>query len=219
MGIFIASLVQSCTKSDHYYRDFIKEASRQYVGKVDSVQAYPGRNRIKLSWLLSPDQSVRSTHIYWNNGRDSLIQIMNRQEGIDTSEVTIEDLDEGNHAFTIYTYGDNHNRSIGVEVFAKAYGSIYEQNLSNRVVKSIARNAEAVTITWFDEFSETLRATEITYLDAAGSRQLHLLFPDENTIILHDLPPGGTLEYRSVHTPESLAIDTFYSSAATLTVE
>src|SRR3546814_3686498 len=67
---------------------------------------------------------------------------------------------DGNYAFTIFTYDDKNNKSVGVEVFGRAYGSTYESNLSNRVIEGVNADADSVSLHWFEEHSETLRGTE-----------------------------------------------------------
>src|SRR3546814_259268 len=142
IGIMAILMLLSCTGSDYYYKDFLETATRLYVGKVDSVKVHPGRNRIKLSWLPSPDQSVQNTRVYWNNNRDSVVQRVKRVPGVDSSEIIINGLMEGNYAFTIFTYDDKNNKSVGVEVFGRAYGSTYESKLSNRVIEGVNADAE-----------------------------------------------------------------------------
>src|SRR3546814_13698180 len=89
IGIMAILMLLSCTGSDYYYKDFLETATRLYVGKVDSVKVHPGRNRIQLSWLLSPDHSVQNTRAYWNNNRESVVQREKRVPVEDSTELII----------------------------------------------------------------------------------------------------------------------------------
>lgn len=46
----------SCDGMDATYKEFIEEGPIVYIGKVDSLKAYAGRNRVMLEWqkLLDP---------------------------------------------------------------------------------------------------------------------------------------------------------------------
>ncbi|HEY9559985.1 MAG TPA: DUF4998 domain-containing protein, partial [Anseongella sp.] len=67
--------------------------------------------------------------------------------------------------------------------------------------------------------SETLRGTEISFENGTGDREYQLLPADVNLIVIHGVSPGTELEYRSFHLPDTMAIDTFYSSPGKLIIE
>src|SRR3546814_2920667 len=65
-------LVSGCAKQDDTYRQFLDKGEIVYVGKADSVQVFPGKNRLKLSWLILADPNVSKAKVFWNNHSDSL---------------------------------------------------------------------------------------------------------------------------------------------------
>ena len=57
--LFIGTLA-SCDGMDATYKEFIEEGPIVYIGKVDSLKAYAGRNRAMLEWqkLLVSNRNV-----------------------------------------------------------------------------------------------------------------------------------------------------------------
>src|SRR5690606_13636198 len=93
----------SCSKMDATYADFIKDGKIVYPGKADSVQVFPGKNRLSLTWLLF-DPNVTRTKIYWNNRVDSLDVLADSSPGIDSMHVLFSDMEEGDYLFEYFTY-------------------------------------------------------------------------------------------------------------------
>src|SRR3546814_11645609 len=88
-------LVSGCAKQDDTYRQFLDKGEIVYVGKADSVQVFPGKNRLKLSWLILADPNVSKAKVFWINHSDSLEIPIIKSSGIDTVEIVITGLDEG----------------------------------------------------------------------------------------------------------------------------
>src|SRR3546814_7884614 len=82
-------LVSGCAKQDDTYRQFLDKGEIVYVGKADSVQVFPGKNRLKLSWLILADPNVSKAKVFWNNHSDSLEIPLIKSSGIDTVEIVI----------------------------------------------------------------------------------------------------------------------------------
>src|SRR5215208_5798550 len=89
----------ACGKMDDTYKDFIKNGEIIYTGRVDSVQAYAGKNRIGLSMLLVSDPKITKVKVFWNNGRDSAVQNVVRTIGVDTVRFLLTNLTEGTYSF------------------------------------------------------------------------------------------------------------------------
>ena len=61
-----------------------------------------------------------------------------RTEPRETFEFMLENLTEGQYDFSIVTYDPKNNTSIPTEVSAYAYGELYQQALTNRILHSIS---------------------------------------------------------------------------------
>ncbi len=207
--IFVGSLV-TCNDMDATYKDLVKDGETIYPGKAYSVQAIPGKERIKLSWWLSADPSVNRVRVFWNNRRDSLeIPVVNKGDPQEMS-VVIENLSEAKHNFIIITYDAKGNKSVVVEVQGEAFGSIYESSLMNRPLLNIKLVDYKGTIVWGDMPNST--GTEIVYLDKSGSEKSLFIPVEQNSTIVPDIKPGSSLSYRTMYLPSPTSIDTFYTS-------
>src|SRR5690606_18849163 len=114
---------------DDSYAELIKDGGTTYVGKVDSVQVASGKKRLKLSWLLSADPSLKKVKVFWNNKTDSLEIPVENPGNSQRMEVLIDDLDEGKHTFEIITYDSRGNTSIKVELLGEAFGDLYASTI------------------------------------------------------------------------------------------
>src|SRR5690606_25770816 len=88
-----------CSKMDDTYKDFIKDGERVYVGRVDSLEAKAGLNRVKLSWLAIADRQVVKATVFWNNRTSRKDVPIQKTAGVDVVDVLITDLPEENYAF------------------------------------------------------------------------------------------------------------------------
>lgn len=202
----------SCTSMDHHYEEYWDLANRVYVGKVDSLIAHPGRNRVQLAWKKSPDPTVRDIAIYWNNGVDSFLtstMILHPDGWLTT---TVPELEEDTYAFQVYALDSAGNRSVPVEIVSRVYGDIYERGLVNRVARDIAVDGTSLTIWWFEDGDPTLIGTEIHYMDVQQVGRVAYYPADEANIAIHDIDLQRDVRYRSLYRPDTLAIDTFYTS-------
>src|SRR5690242_19096634 len=71
-------ILSSCQKMDHIQKKYAEKAETIYLGKIDSIQSYPGFGRVKLTWYMNADPRIDQTIIYWNRRQDSLVKNFNR---------------------------------------------------------------------------------------------------------------------------------------------
>ena len=58
---------------DATYKEFIEEGPIVYIGKVDSLKAYAGRNRVMLEWQKLLDPQVLKRQKYSGKTERSLL--------------------------------------------------------------------------------------------------------------------------------------------------
>src|SRR5690554_72263 len=122
----------SCTKMDETYKDFIKDGEIIFTGKVDSLTALPGKNKVKLQWLLVSDPKITKNVVYWNNFKDSISFDVQKTAGTDTITSIIDNLTEGVYTFSVFTRDNFGNSSVKADVIGVVYGDNYANTLSNR---------------------------------------------------------------------------------------
>lgn len=207
--------VFGCSKMEDNHIGYVENASRAYVGRVDSLKAHSGNNRLQLSWLNSPDPTVTKMIVYWNNKADSIMvtPVANQRKG----SVIISNLPEGIHSFNMISMDSKGNRSIPTEISGRVYGANYISILQNRVVKSVDSKREGPIIEWYADASETIVRTEVSYTNTSNQSKVLKLKKTENTAQLTGFKYGTEISFTTLHLPDSLAVDTFYSAASTFT--
>ena len=199
-----------CDKMEDTHLKYIENASRAYVGRVDSLKAHSGNSRIQLSWLNSPDPTVSKIRIYWNNKADSMtiVPTTNQRKG----STFIENLNEGIHAFNLVSIDDKGNRSIPSEVSGRVYGANYISTVQNRVVKAIDSKRDGPIIEWYADATETIVRTEVRYINTQNQEKVVKLKKEDVIAQLTGLRYGTEVTFSTLHLPDSLAVDTFYSA-------
>lgn len=206
------TVVNSCQKQDHAYREFLEGGEKIYVGKADSLQAFPGKNRVKLQWLLLADPTVKGAVIYWGNRRDSLSIDLQKTDDIDTVSVIIPDLEEGGHDFEVVTFDGAANRSIVRSTYGYAYGTKYMASLLPRSLSSVELGEDnALVFNWRATGAQLLK-TRVSYTNKENEPRVVEIDSGQYELILTDWKEETPVKYASWHKPDSTAIDTFLSA-------
>ena len=206
----IAGIITACTKMDDY-KKYLKDGPIIYTGRVDSVNAYPGNNRILLTMLLLSDPKITKVKVYWNGRNDSSVQNIVRSSGVDTVKFMLTNMAEGTYSFEIYTYDNNGHSSVLVSADGQVYGQGYINSLFNRPIKSVTyRNRDTTLVKWFGASAQTV-GEEMKYTDSLGSLR-NVFAPVQDTMtLLYRIKRNAFFQYRTLYKPDIKAIDTFYS--------
>lgn len=210
----------SCSKMDDTYRDFWKDGEIIYPAIANSIQVYPGKNRIKLSWLIKGDASVTRAKIYWNAQRDSLEIPIQSTGQVDTVNVILNDLAEGFYVFDIFTFDNDNHKSLKASATGTVYGNNYGQYLLNRVIEKALFKDDVLSVVWRPIGDETSIGSELKYSDAAGNDFWILVDPQTDTTLIDNYDfhlNSGQVVSRTMYVPP-LSIDTFYTALDTTRV-
>lgn len=220
--LFATILLAACTKLSDSYKGFIGNGEIYYPGKADSLKVYPGRNRIQLTWLLTSDQKITRTTVYWNNKTDSAVIPVQRSAGVDTIKKMLSPMGEGTYTFEVYTYDNKGNRSVSVSSIANVYGDNYNTTLVNRTLKSAAMSKPTsdTAVLEFYPGSPQHVGVEVRYKNLLGDSVFVPVpqKPDTIKVNLLKFKKGDSFRYRTLYKPEKNAIDTFYSTFQISTV-
>jgi hypothetical protein len=210
--IMLFTSLLACTKLRDTYSQFVGTGEIYYPGKADSLTAYPGRNRIQLTWLLVSDPKIVRSTVYWNNRADSVAITVAKTGGIDTIKTILNNMTEGTYTFEVFTYDNKGNRSVKVERIANVYGYNYDISLVNRPLKSVAMNAAADTalLDWYPASGQHI-AVDLRYKNQLNDSVFVTIPPDSIKVKLPKFKKGESFKYRSMYKPEKNAIDTFYT--------
>ncbi|MCH7400987.1 DUF4998 domain-containing protein [Belliella kenyensis] len=203
----------SCSEMDSYLR-FVEDGEKLYTGKVDSLQAFGGKNRILIKGLFMSDPKVTDCVISWNAGQNYIQIPVNRTQGVDTLSYLIEGLEENNYNFEVITLDKDGNKSISSFISGTVYGDRYKESLNNRPINIAELYAGDLNTTI--EFGRVdltsgIYGIELKYMDTDGVINEEFLSIDDQDLVLPNYMIGEPFEYRSIFIPEPNAIDTFYT--------
>lgn len=222
-------VLTACEKMKNTYSEYLAGGEIIYPGKADSLQAFPGNERIGLQWLIISDPKIVKAVIYWNNQADSTVVPITKTTQVDTVNVILPNMEEGLYTFDVCTYDHSGNRSIGNQVIGEVFGESYQRTISNRLIQSVrwvdlpaqgsAPAFKGAEISWYGVNAQAIYI-DITYEKEDGTlvtlkeEPVHSpgrppLFRE--TTRLPDSRINTPFSYRTAFVPDPLAIDTFYT--------
>jgi hypothetical protein len=211
-----AFCLASCTKTTgDAYKKFEKGGEITYPGRADSVFVYSGNNRVKLSIVLGNDPLVTKIRVFYNNMQDSTETPVTRTLGVDTVNIIVDKLTEGNYNFIIYTYDIKGNKSVVSNASGVVYGSSYTASLANRNLKLAYFDDDGkATIDWGNAASDEL-GVQLTYINTASLTKTIVVPKSETYTKISGVKPNSQLTFRSLFKPDSTAFETFSPAVAT----
>lgn len=206
-AFLMALTVISCTKWDEY-KKYTESGEIVYAGKLDSVKALSGKNRVMITGKFNADPSVTQVRIYWNNNRDSVVYSVKRGTSGDYFQEAFA-VPEGVNTFTVYTYDAKGNRSVPVSVIGKSFGDNYRKKLSSRGLISMRYLGTGSTFNWEPaDASAGVLSTQLQYTIAGGTTEV--ILPGTESTTFAALPNTPVqIRYRAYFRPDSTSIDTF----------
>jgi hypothetical protein len=180
-----------------------------YAAKVDSVNVYPGKNRVMLDVGIS-SQRLETVRIYWNDYADSADIAINNQVG--TFSKTLANMEERDHIFYLVGFDRFGNRSLPFEVSGSVYGDRFKNRLTSRAILSMNATDESLTVNWGGTPDNAIYS-ELLYKDREGNRHTLRIPLSETSTSLTDW--SSIDSSRTAFLPEANALDTLYSEWAT----
>lgn len=202
-----ALFLTSCTKQDHYFKDYIIE--RTYVGMPDSIWIEPGDGRALIGWRVPKDGQAKDMIIRWSSNDSIVVAI---DHNANKQDVIIDGLDERDYVFTAYTTDRLENYSLRMELSAPIFGENYRRSIRERVLShSVVFPADSIALVWNNlGQQETLFGVEIEFTDKEGSRQNAFSSASEELKILNNVDTDQKISFTTVYRPHENAFDNFY---------
>lgn len=209
LTVLVMLIISSCESMNDFHYEYIKDGETIYSTKLDSVNVFPGDNRVKISGLLVNPFGVEEIKIYYNDYSDSVTFDYVQEYAIDTIDMLLENLEEKSYNFNIYTGNGEGQNSIMVSAFGSAYGEQYQQSLLERPIDSDTAFGSDLHLHWLPA-GEMEKGTEVKYTDNSGSEVILVMPKDNSSIVLTDYSEG--ISVRSYYIPEETAMDSFASN-------
>lgn len=209
--ILAACSIMACSKMEDTYKDFIKDGEIVYTGRPDSLKVFPGRNRVKLSWLLISDPKITRCKVFWNDGADVLEVPVQRSAGTDTITVMLSNMPERTYTFEVFTYDNDGHSSIVSDTIGAVYGDVYAGSLFNRPLKTIAFSTDTARLEWAGASAQSV-SVQLNYTDASNIPRTVVVPRLDSKTNLPKFKKGNSFQYRTLYLPEKNAIDTFFTA-------
>jgi hypothetical protein len=207
--LLIATAFMACDDMTTIYQEYLDRGETIYIGKVDSLQLFPGDGRVKLAWEINADPRLEDCIVYWDERADSLVVPIVRDAGGGRQKmsVVVEGLAERGHIFEVRTRDVYGNISLKTEKSAPCYGEKYRGGLSNRAIVAQEANPGVALVTWGT--TENSVGVEFSYVNRAGTPRTVLVPPEETISAFVDYVSGGEFSYTTLYLPVATSIDTF----------
>lgn len=203
--------IYSCTDDDEYLK-FTEGGEISYTAAIDSLEIFPGQNRVKVQGLIIGDPKVTEVRVYWNSNKDSVSIPVNRTANIDTVSIIIDGLEENIYNFVVKTFDDEGNSSISVSQTAEVYGDRYIASLFNRPLVSNVLVDSKLIINFAEmDLSSGVLGSEVEYTTTSGSLNTIFVNIEEPSVEILDFESGSTYRYRTAFIPDEESIDNFYT--------
>lgn len=227
----IICLSYSCSGMLDGIQPFLDEGEAIYVGKLDSLKAFPGKNRIKIQGKMMYGVNQVKCVISYRNPitlqPESKEFAVERQGPREEFEFLLDNLEEGQYDFSVVTYDLENNQSIPTEVSAYAYGERYQEALTKRIIRTISPEqtiGENEQIEWIARLDwnisrgDGIIGCNLEYEQEDGSFKTIYVPVDETVTILSGFKAGGIIRYNTEYQPEETSMDIFTTDKKELTL-
>ncbi|MDR0844378.1 MAG: DUF4998 domain-containing protein, partial [Tannerella sp.] len=216
--IFLAG----CAKMNDKHDEFLAKGETVYIGKVDSVQAFPGNERLLLKYWIS-DPRVKNMTVYWgiNDAKSKVLPVALHapEEALEEIFTAADGLTEGNYTFHWISSDLNGNKSMTLESFARIYGNLYQEQLFNRrILETIPADNGDLDITLGGSSSSEEIGMEISYTQTDGTEKTDYYPQPGTSLTLLAVNYAKGVYYRTLYKPSPTAIDTFYTNSAKMDI-
>lgn len=224
IGILLSVCMAACSDMNDMHDPFMKDGETTYVGRVDSIQVFSGRERVLIHFWVT-DPRVKKIWIYWNQKRDSVLVPVPVHNPLDVQEVMIGEGDtkikEGDYTFLFYSHDDRGHRSVKFESLINVYGDRYQATLNNRSVKKVTKvNGQELKLEWGGSSSNSEIGIEILYTDITGVEKSCFIASEElsSPTVIKEVDMALGMKYRTWYKPNQLAIDQFSASLISISI-
>lgn len=198
----------SCTGMEDYL-DIVGRDEIIYPGKISSVQAYSGHNRVVIEGLCVSDARVVDCEIVWSLGKESLVVPVDMSGGPFELKVEIE-LAENIYNFDLYTRDALGNRSIPVNVTAQVYGEGYQLQIRNRSISGAHMSGTSGVIEWYPmDITLGPLYSELTYTAVDGQTRTVRSSVTDEAVVLDNIDKSKPVTLVTLYRPEEICLDVF----------
>lgn len=220
----VTFIIFGCTRSDEYYREYLKKGEVYYPGRIDSLSIIPGDRKGVLRLRMTTDPKIVLFKAFVRNSLSANQTVLTFPVAPGDygkiKEYVLNNLEEATYTIDIRTYASETDSSRSVTANQFIYGQRYINTLINRSFLSFDKTDPAMPSAVFAREPNLPRVgtfypmqfTEVKYTKTGGATALVSITPYEEYASLPDIADNTTIQYRTVYKPVSNAIDYFYTA-------
>lgn len=211
---FSLFMLASCDKMNDIQQEYASRKEQVYLGKVDSIEYYPGFGRAKITWYIGADPKVERTIIYWNMRRDSIVKEFVREKpGVQKDSIILDNLPEGNILFEFRNTNSQGETSLYSSQTVTVWGLEFGDGLRARRLQAFdydyERSIYNLTLSPSTE-GDSVLFSEITYTNNLGAESTVKIERETDEVALTNFGNGSEFRFRTVFFPPQ-GIDTVYN--------
>lgn len=204
------TVLSSCTKMNDTQQKYLDWGEKIYAAKIDSAFALSGYQRQVIDIYYSSPRIAHGIVVY-NLNKDTLAFNL-PEDGNRHFSLPINDLEEAEYNYTIYTFDKDDNKSLPTEISGKVYGRFYGDYLVRKAIDNVS-NIDAFAI--YTKGATDAKGINVTYTDVHGNEQTHYYQTNGEPAVITDAQPSSEFSYTTVYRPDATAVDTVESLPAT----
>lgn len=196
-------ILSSCGGMNDNIEQYLGKGEDIYIGRLDSVVARGGLNKIQIEGLTTFSHMATKCIIKWNEQEREF----NMKEIVknDTVKILLTDLPEGTYEFIVQTEDKEGNRSIPVDCIGVSYGDIYKSSKAQKKIISMDLNSTGIKLEW--NLSELAVSVDFSYENTKGEIIRSVLPGDVLNTEITDWKLGGKMEMVTYIKPSHSALE------------
>ncbi|MDI9605909.1 MAG: DUF4998 domain-containing protein [Bacteroidota bacterium] len=200
--VMLIGVFPSCDDMNDIQSEYADRDERVYLGKVDSLKAFPGFGRAKITWYITADPKIEQTVIYWNQRSDSLVKNVSRSSsGVMKDSIIIENLPEGSTFLEFRNKNSKGEYSLYTSVTATAWGGNFAKGLrARRLTTTIFNYQESEFALEFTPAAQgdSVVYSELYYTDNQGVKKSMRIEREVNDTVLTNFADGAEFHFRNI---------------------
>lgn len=218
--MLIAAVFFACDDMESIHEEYL-QGETIYAGKLDSMEVFSGYYRVKIVGQTQYLGNASECIVEWEDNSQKFV--VDNIKG-DVFEMLIENLEERNYEFKVYTRDIQGNKSIDKVVVGKAFGDIFKASQFSRRIAGYIFSNGALNIKWADPAeSEFVVKSVVDYENVNGAYNTDTIYQtDSLTPIVDWLKEGNVKIVSSIVTGymgfDTLVLDPVYGKLPLETV-
>lgn len=202
VSLVLLGFIYACNSMNDIQSQFAEEDETIFLGRVDSLKAYPGFGRVKICWSIGSDPRIEQTVIYWNMRKDSIVKdFVRTTPGDQKDSIILEDFPEGKRLYEFRNTNSKGETSLYSSTTAYSWGASFAESLLKRKVISLEyhyNDSKFIVDISPSSAGDSVVYSKLIYTDTESKEKTLRIEREVNNIVLPKFPDGGEFKFQTV---------------------